>query len=241
LLFSVLPAAHNVVVVPLTVEGDPVGVLAVERGGSLGIKIPARIVTMLAQFAAHAALAIRNARLLAEVERLAHVDGLTGVANRRAFEAALVREIRRAKRGGGLLSVAVFDVDHFKAVNDSFGHQAGDAVLRDVAQILTAATRDVDVVCRYGGEEFAVILPACGPSDAMRVAERIRSAVADHRGLTSVTVSVGVASLPAHAVDGEGLIAAADEALYRSKDDGRDRVSVSHRRLAKVTPITRLG
>jgi diguanylate cyclase (GGDEF)-like protein len=99
----------------------------------------------------------------------------------------------------------------------------------------------VDIVCRYGGEEFAIVLPACGPADAMRVAERIRRTVAGHGGLASVTVSAGVASLPAHAVDGEGIIAAADEALYRSKDDGRDRVTVSHRRMAKVTPISRLG
>jgi two-component system cell cycle response regulator len=205
------------------------------------LKIPARVVTLLSQFAAHAALAVRNARLLAEVERLAHVDGLTGVANRRAFETVLAREVRRARRGGGLLSLVVFDVDHFKAVNDTYGHQAGDAVLRDIAQVLTAATRDVDIVCRYGGEEFAIVLPACGPGDAMRVAERVRRAVADHTDLAGVTVSAGVASLPAHAVDGEGIIAAADEALYRSKDDGRDRVTVSHRRMAKVTPISRLG
>jgi two-component system, cell cycle response regulator len=240
-LFSVLPGARNVVVVPLTAEGDPLGVLAVEKGGNLGLKIPARVVTLLSQFAAHAALAVRNARLLAEVERLAHVDGLTGVANRRAFETVLTREVRRARRGGGLLSLVVFDVDHFKAVNDTYGHQAGDAVLRDIAQVLTAATRDVDIVCRYGGEEFAIVLPACGPGDAMRVAERVRRAVADHTDLAGVTVSAGVASLPAHAVDGEGIIAAADEALYRSKDDGRDRVTVSHRRMAKVTPISRLG
>jgi diguanylate cyclase (GGDEF)-like protein len=241
LLFSLLPGAHNIVVLPLTAEGDTLGVLAIEKGGPLGVKIPARVVTMLSQFTAHAALAVRNARLLAEVERLAHVDGLTGVANRRAFETVLAREVRRARRGAGMLSLAVFDVDHFKSVNDTFGHQAGDTVLRDVAQVLSGATRDVDVVARYGGEEFAVILPACGPSDAMRVAERIRRAVAGHDGLASVTVSAGVASLPAHAVDGEGLIAAADEALYRSKDDGRDRVTVSHRRMAKVTPISRLG
>jgi diguanylate cyclase (GGDEF)-like protein len=241
LLYSVLPGAHNVIVVSLTAEGEPLGVLAVERGGPLGIKVPVRTVTILGQFAAHAALALRNTRLLAEVERLAHVDGLTGVANRRAFEVVLAREVRRARRGGGLLSLGVFDVDHFKAVNDTLGHQAGDTVLREVAQILTSATRDVDIVARYGGEEFAVILPACGPSDAVRVAERIRRAVAAHRGLASVTVSAGVASLPAHAVDGDGLIAAADEALYQSKGEGRDRVTVASRKLAQVTPITRLG
>ena len=229
-LDRLLPDARNVVVLPLTAEGEPLGALAVERGGPFGVKLPVRAVTMLNQFAANAAMAVHNSRLMAEVERLANEDGLTGLANRRVFEEVLAREVTRSKRTYAPLSLVVFDVDHFKRVNDTYGHQAGDDVLRRVAQGLARAARDVDLVARYGGEEFTVILPDCSLDDAVRVAERMRSEMSEDKGLAGVTLSAGVAAMPFNAGDEEGLIAAADEAMYASKHAGRDRITRSTRR-----------
>jgi two-component system cell cycle response regulator len=233
-LDRLLPDALNVVVLPLTAEGEPLGALAVERGGPFGVKLPVRAVTMLNQFAANAAMAVRNRRLIAEVERLASEDGLTGLANRRVFEDVLAREVTRSRRTYEPVSLVVFDVDHFKRVNDTFGHQAGDDVLRQVAQVLAAAARDVDLVARYGGEEFTVILPNCNLDDAVRVAERMRSSLSGHPRLEGVTLSAGVAAIPTNAVDEESLIAAADEAMYTSKRAGRDRTTRSSRRAPSV-------
>jgi two-component system cell cycle response regulator len=230
LLSRLLPDARNVAVLPLTAKGEPLGVLAVERGRPVGVKLPQRTVTMLSQFTVQAALALRNARLLAEVERLARLDDLTGLANRRTFETALTREVRRAHRSRERLSLVVFDVDHFKLVNDTRGHQAGDAALRHVADVLRGVIREIDLAARYGGEEFAVILPVCSLDDAIVVAERTRQAIQDHPGLAGITLSAGAAELPTNALDGNGLIAAADEALYASKRAGRDRSSRSSRR-----------
>lgn len=238
-LDGLLPDSRNVVVLPLTAEGEPLGALAVERGGPLGLKLPVRAVTMLNQYAANAAMAIRHARLMAEVERLAKEDGLTGLANRRSFEEVLVREVARSRRSFEPLSLVVFDVDHFKRVNDSLGHQAGDDVLRHVAQVLAAAARDIDLVARYGGEEFTVILPNCSLDDGVRVAERMRSGISVDRRLAGITMSAGVATLPTNAADEDGLIAAADEAMYTSKRAGRDRTTRSTRRGPSVPVVHR--
>ena len=126
----------------------------------------------------HTALAMRNARLLDEVERLATRDSLTGLANRRLFDESLQREAARSQRLATPLSLLVLDVDHFKQVNDSYGHQTGDAVLREVAEALVANTKNFDVAARYGGDEFVVLLPGCGREDAMRVADRVRGEIA---------------------------------------------------------------
>jgi two-component system cell cycle response regulator len=238
-LDRLMPNARNVVVLPLTAEGEPLGALAVERGGPFGVKLPVRAVTMLNQYAANAAMAVRNARLRAEVERLAKEDGLTGLANRRVFEEVLNREVARSRRTHEPLSLVIFDVDHFKRVNDTLGHQAGDDVLRQVAQELGATARDIDLVARYGGEEFTVILPNCSLDDAVRVAERMRSSLSENPRLTGVTVSAGVAEIPTNAPDEEALIAAADEAMYISKRSGRDRTTRSTRRIPSVPAALR--
>ncbi len=238
LLDRLIPSARNVVVLPLTADGEPLGVLAVERGGPFGVKLPVRAVTMMSQFTAHASLAVRNSRLRAEIERLAKEDGLTGLANRRVFEDVLSREVTRAHRSREPLSLIVFDVDHFKAVNDTLGHLAGDDVLRCVAQALVGAAREIDLVARYGGEEFTVILPNCSLADAMGVAERMRTSATVDLRISGVTLSAGVATIPTNAADGEGLIAAADEAMYKSKSAGRDRTTGSTRRLPAV-PVGR--
>ena len=223
LLATALPGATNVMVAPLVVEGWPIGALAVERGGGRRTRVTARTVDLLGQFAAHGALALRAAALQTEVERLARTDGLTGLANRRSFEATLGRELAQALRRGEPCGLIVLDVDHFKAVNDTFGHQAGDEVLAQVACALGGAARTTDFVARYGGEEFAVVLPACAGAEAMAVAERLRVAVAAQAGPVAVTVSAGVAVFPADGANASSLVAAADTALYKAKRQGRDR------------------
>jgi diguanylate cyclase (GGDEF)-like protein len=224
-LAALLPGARYVVVVPLIAEGHPLGVLAVQNSSRIRSSIELRVVTVLAQLASHAALALRNARLLQEVRQMAETDPLTSLANRRTFDKALEKELSRARRSGDHVSLVMVDIDHFKAFNDTYGHQAGDELLKAVARALTRTARDFDVVARYGGEEFAVILPACSWEDSLSAADRLRKAVAQVRSHTPITASAGVATFPVHATDGAALIRSADIALYESKKAGRDRVT----------------
>jgi len=146
------------------------------------------------------------------------------------LEEALEREIRRAVRAEQCLGILMLDLDHFKKCNDTYGHDAGDAVLRETAGLLSRSIRAEDVVCRYGGEEFVVILPTADLNAARMRAERIRARLREltvvHNGqsLGVITASVGVAALPEHGVSTQELISAADAALYQAKREGRDRV-----------------
>jgi two-component system cell cycle response regulator len=224
-LDRLLPDARNVVIVPLPPDRDQGGVLVVERAGGRHQKVPRRTLAILEQFCQHAALALRGARLLAEVERMAAIDGLTGLANRREFENALAREVSRSQRIREPLSLMLIDIDHFKRINDTSGHLAGDEVLRSLGVTLQQQVREMDIVARYGGEEFAVLLPSCMTADAVAVGERVRQAVIANPALLGVTVSAGVATMPDHATDAIKLVAAADDALYRAKHQGRNRVN----------------
>ena len=224
-LARLLPGASNLVVVPLSAEGRSLGALVVEHPG--GARIQRRVVTGLERSASYAALALRNAWLLEQVQRLAATDGLTKIANRRTFEATLEREVARATRSAEHVSLVMVDIDHFKALNDTHGHQAGDEVLRNVAAALSCECRDFDTPARYGGEEFAIILPGCGPDEARDIAERLRGSVSAAPSIVPITASAGVATYPSHAGDADTLVRAADEALYRSKHAGRNRTSVS--------------
>jgi diguanylate cyclase (GGDEF)-like protein len=180
----------------------------------------------------------REKRLLDHAESLrarSYVDGLTGIANRRYFDVALDRELRRAQRIGGTLSLLLTDIDSFKAYNDHFGHQAGDTCLSTVAQALAAKLkRPADVAARYGGEEFAAILPDTDAAQARQLAENIRESIASLNlphapGAVRpyVTLSIGVASIDKGRLDdAAALIEAADKALYAAKRGGRDRVVV---------------
>jgi diguanylate cyclase (GGDEF)-like protein len=176
-----------------------------------------------------ASIALENVRLHRLVARQASTDGLTELANRREFEESLANEISRAERFGGNLALILADLDNFEQVNDRFGHQAGDEVLRSFAEILRETVRDIDVAARYGGEEFAVLLPQTDIVGAEALAERLREAV-ESRAMAEVqdssvmvTASFGVASFP-DAGTGPGLFAAADEALYRAKRAGKNCV-----------------
>jgi diguanylate cyclase (GGDEF)-like protein len=174
----------------------------------------------------------RVERLLEEgaaLRQLAVTDGLTGVHNHRYFQERLADEFRRAQRFGDPLSLVLVDLDHFKDVNDRFGHMVGDAVLREVAGLFQKVLRDTDLLARYGGEEFAVLLPRTDPAGAFVVAERIWSELDALRLESSdsvhVTASLGLASHPFPAfASARELLRAADRALYRAKRQGRNQI-----------------
>jgi diguanylate cyclase (GGDEF)-like protein len=231
-LDELLPSASNVVVVPLIADGEAIGVVFAEWDHGARARIPALAVDTLAQSAIQAAVALRNAALLGEVEHLATRDGLTGLANRRLFEETLSRELARSYRRRAPLSLTVIDVDQFKDVNDTAGHQAGDEVLRQVGAAFVANTKSSDLAARYGGDEFVVLLPDCSGADALRVAERLGAAVAREVTVVLVTVSAGVGEVPGSAGDCEQLVTAADTALYAAKHQGRNR-SVRSDRVAE--------
>ena len=186
-----------------------------------------------------AGLANRLARPLAQVvgdvarlTRQAHTDALTGLANRRELTVRLEDELERAARNGTSLSFVIADIDDFKVVNDGYGHQTGDDVLKAVASVLTAAVRETDLPVRFGGEEFVIVLPGARLGNARRTADAIRAEIAElevpgPRGETiSVTASFGVAEFPTYATP-EALLAAADAALYQAKRAGKNRVATS--------------
>jgi diguanylate cyclase (GGDEF)-like protein len=232
--------------VPLTAQSETLGMLHIE----IGHKVPrARRASHLADrmrlavtLSEHLALALANFRLRATLRERSTRDELTTLFNRRYMEDSLDREIRRAIRDGQALGVLMLDLDHFKRLNDAFGHAAGDFALRLVGQFLQANVRAEDIACRFGGEEFVVILPKANAEDTRRRAEAlrlgIRSLRAEHGGPTfpTLTMSIGVAAYPQHGATGESLLRAADEALYQAKGDGRDRVVVAGTREGR--PIT---
>ncbi len=180
--------------------------------------------------AAQAAVSIENVGLHETVERQAVTDDLTGLSNRRRFEEVVGSEVERAKRFGQPLGLVLLDLDDFKTVNDTFGHQQGDVVLREVARVLRETSREIDEPARYGGEELAVVLPGTDLAGAYNFAERVRAGIGalelpllDGDGTLKLTASCGVATLPSSAADLAELVAAADEALYRAKRAGKNR------------------
>lgn len=187
---------------------------------------------LLSMISVPLAIAIRNAEMYKQVEDLSVKDPLTNVLNRRSFSGILEREFRRANRYNSALTVMVIDLDHFKKVNDTYGHLAGDQILREIAAIFKISVRDVDVLIRYGGEEFVVILPGTNLREGLIVANRIRNRVNQkifHAEGSDIpmTVSIGVAHHPsAHIQNPEALFKQADQALYRAKQEGRNRIMI---------------
>ena len=182
-------------------------------------------VTVVVVGASVSAMRARLAALVAVLADSARTDALTGLKNRRAFEEVLAIELERAARNGDTVALVIGDLDHFKAINDSFGHPAGDDVLRRAAKAIESAVRRVEMPFRIGGEEFAVIVPSTDLASAHLLAERVREAVARALadGPRAVTMSLGVAGYPAHGPDATSLIAQADAACYQAKARGRDR------------------
>jgi diguanylate cyclase (GGDEF)-like protein len=183
---------------------------------------------VLQTLASHAAAAIEAARLHGETEALAQTDGLTGLANRRRLDLDLAAECERARRYGRPLALVMFDVDHFKRFNDTYGHLRGDETLQELATTVRSEIRTTDTVYRYGGEEFAVLTRETDAEHAMALAERLRGRIEQHfaaRGSsTPITASFGVGCVPPDEPVPDLMIASADAALYRAKLDGRNRV-----------------
>jgi diguanylate cyclase (GGDEF)-like protein len=222
-LAATMPSVSDLAVLPLAAEGV-VGVLVIALGRWARGDSEQRVITASERFAGHAALALRSAELLARVRQLAITDGLTQLANRRAFDRALEREIGRAARADGRLSLVLIDVDNFKSLNDEFGHVMGDTVLRQISRALARSVRSYDTIARYGGEEFAAVLPGCSAGLAFTLADRLRVAVQDAPSDIKVTASVGVATYPYDGAESTSLLRSADRALYASKRAGRNRV-----------------
>jgi diguanylate cyclase (GGDEF)-like protein len=216
--------------VPMISQGDVIGVLVIAADRDEGNPLEQAHVATLAE---QLSLAISNVSLRDTLRHQSTVDPLTGLYNRRFFDESLKRELARAQRSGSACSVVMMDLDHFKRVNDTYGHDGGDLVLQAASRAIQQRVRASDVVCRYGGEELVLMLPDCGAEEAAKCAEAIRlslsAIVIQHAGqlISGITASFGVAQWPGHG-DGEyNLLQAADRALYAAKKSGRNKVMVA--------------
>ncbi|MBV8207833.1 MAG: sensor domain-containing diguanylate cyclase [Acidobacteria bacterium] len=216
---------HSEVCLPLVSFSGPLGVLALDSARPDAFD-PEELPTMQAA-ADICAGAIQNARHFERARNLANVDGLTGIYNRRYFEQRILEELERSQRYNGNLALLMIDIDHFKKLNDEFGHLLGDEALRRVSNIFEQHLRKLDVVCRYGGEEFAILVPETAGARAVTVAEKLRRVVEswEFPGVPRpVTISIGVAEFPLNGRTRDELMKAADDALYAAKQRGRNRV-----------------
>ncbi|MEA3307059.1 MAG: sensor domain-containing diguanylate cyclase, partial [Elusimicrobiota bacterium] len=217
----------SIVITPLNLFGSVAGFIRISSEKPQRFKNDdLRVLEIIASICA---VSMENIRLFEQVEQLAVKDGLTQMYTHRAFEGRLQEEILRSARGKTPFSLLMIDIDHFKKYNDTYGHQAGDSVLKTVSGILKENIREVDFAARYGGEEFAIILTGIGKADAASLAEHLRitleAAKFNFGGkATGVTASFGVSEFPADATIESQLIRAADERLYRAKDGGRHMV-----------------
>jgi diguanylate cyclase (GGDEF)-like protein len=216
---------------PLRRGHNTVGVIVVEREPSMPA-FDSDDEAMLVSLAGPAGIAVDNVLLHREAQRLSVTDPLTGAGNLRHMTTTLAREVERASRFDRPLSVLLLDLDHFKNVNDTYGHTVGDAVLRELARRLASCVREVDTVARYGGEEFVVVTPETDTEGAERLAARICEAVREEPVIVGddvvhVTVSVGISSLPMHGTASGDLVRAADEGLYAAKRGGRDQYRIA--------------
>ena len=188
------------------------------------------MVELATNFVDQLSLALVNIELRERLENMAIRDALTELYNRRFMDEALARELLLAQRNNTQLSIALMDIDHFKKMNDTYGHQAGDEVLRQVAKYLSAAIRRSDFVCRYGGEELMLLLPGCDLAQALAKANEVREGIAQlplSAGgllLPNITISIGVATHPMHGMNPADLLSQADQALYDAKRGGRNMV-----------------
>ncbi len=228
---------------PIIGQGELLGMLHFQLGAEeLHLPEPVRSRRFEAQqtwaltVAEHIALALANLRLREDLRAQALRDSLTGLFNRRYMEQALERELLRATRSGRTVGVIMLDLDHLKAFNDNHGHEAGDTLLRALGAYLMTHVRAEDIACRYGGEEFVVILPEASPAMSRRRAEELLKGVqglqVNYRGqlLRGATASVGVAAFPEHGQTLADLLRAADAAMYAAKRQGRDRVEMAEQK-----------
>jgi two-component system cell cycle response regulator len=228
------PPMPSIVVLPLLVHERPLGTLVLGSRRRAAFNDAVR--STLEVLASHMAVSLSNARMLRRLEELATMDGLTGLLNKRAMLEVADQKIAAAKRFNRSLSVLVVDIDHFKRVNDTHGHDVGDVVIKGLGEILRRAKRNTDAVARFGGEEFVIICEETDARGAMLLAERVREElgrttfhplgkveVAGQPLSLSVNCSVGVATYPDAGASWDEMFKAADDALYVSKRSGRNR------------------
>jgi diguanylate cyclase (GGDEF)-like protein len=211
--------------IPLVSFGQTLGLLVLDSSATGAFNIQDK--QALESVADICATAIQNAHYVERMKQLAYLDGLTGIFNRRFFELRMSEELDRAQRFGAGMAVIMVDIDHFKRLNDEFGHLIGDEVLRQVSSIFHQQLRKIDVVCRYGGEEFAILLSQTNPVHAVTVADKLRVMVEERQfpGVPRpVTISAGAASYPDDGTTRDELVKAADAGLYAAKQAGRNRV-----------------
>jgi diguanylate cyclase (GGDEF)-like protein/putative nucleotidyltransferase with HDIG domain len=213
---------------PIKSHTQLIGILALGKKKSGGLYL-AEDIDLIKNMSAQAAIIVDNARLYSQAVTWANTDGLTEIYNHRHFHERIDQEIARGSRFGSMFSLIIIDLDHFKTFNDNYGHLAGDEVLRRTASCIQSSIRTIDMAFRYGGEEFAVILPGTRLSDGHKVAERIRNTIETKAsaGTIPVTASLGVASWPIDGMAKQDVIARADAALYQAKQTGRNRVVLS--------------
>jgi diguanylate cyclase (GGDEF)-like protein len=218
---------QNIIAVPIQVRDETKGALVVSNKNH-GL-FDENDLFLIQTLASTAAIAIENARLFAEVQRLSITDELTGVYSRRHFFTIAEQELQRASRYEHNFAVIMLDIDHFKQINDEHGHLVGDKVLKRLAVDLGKTVRGIDFICRYGGEEFIILLPESNLNTAIRTAERLREYVEDNPFVMGsetfkLTISAGVANYSKESPDIESLLMQADKALYKAKSTGRNKV-----------------
>jgi len=230
---------RSVVFIPLIVNNEVIGslVVASRRPNAYSSKD----VKLLGELASLIAMPIENSRLYARAEQMARNDGLTGLLNRRAMDELVASEVKRHSRYGGVFSLIILDLDSFKAYNDNFGHPAGDEILKRVGNIIKFSIRNTDQAFRYGGDEFAILLPQTDSADAARAAERLRNNIAtvSDPGFIPITASMGIASWPTDGIGTAEVITAADTALLQAKRDGGNHSYLYARN--KATPDAGTG
>jgi two-component system, cell cycle response regulator len=230
---SKIPFLHDqgivfLVIVPLISERRATGLLFL--ASRVGRNVDLEFASLMALVGNHVTHIIGKIKLFLETKRLSITDALTGLYNTRYFYKTLELEIARTNRYGNPFSLMLFDIDNFKLLNDNHGHQAGDEVLQELAQILKSISRETDTSVRYGGEEFIIVLPNTPEEETIFLADRIRKAVQEHNFIVSskekvnITLSGGIASYPKNAEDAKSLLNAADSALYAAKAAGKNVV-----------------
>jgi len=232
---------QSIVYLPLLVKGEAIGSLIIASRQPNAYN-PAQVL-LLERLASQISIPVENSRLYAKAEQRARVDELTSLFNRRHFDESLKQEIDRHSRYGGALGLVLVDLDFFKAYNDKYGHMAGDKILAQIGQLVERSVRTTDIAFRYGGDEFAILLPQTVTDDAFIVAERVRGKIASEmRGKQiRITASLGLASWPGDGVTPDEILTAADRALYYAKQTGGDRTYVASKMLPSLAETAASG
>lgn len=221
---------HGHIILPLKTDKRILGVLFLYLPGNF--KPTENQIDMLSAITSQLSIALENARLYEKVHHLSVHDPLTNLFNRKMFFDRFDEEIYRSERSNMSLSIAIIDIDHFKRINDTFGHMAGDSVLKELSDLLKNSVRKIDTVARFGGEEFTILMPGANMAKGVAIMERLRSLVEkrdfcinEEGHTTSVTISIGISTLcPDNPVDKSTIFKAADEAMYKAKENGRNQI-----------------